>query len=129
MDIFLSSIFFFFLPLCDIARYRLKYCLKEAFNPKQPTNLPAVAWLWPPFYSTVFTNSKMLSRSFSGKSLGVHYVLLTSTPKLTPGTKPEAVKIKYMMQMFAAKDRITTFTRRRVKYTFHKCFPAKKWTR
>ena len=25
-----------FLPLCEMARYRLKYCLKGPFNPKQP---------------------------------------------------------------------------------------------
>ena len=38
---FLSSIFsFFFLPLWETARYRLKYCLKGPLNPKQPTNQP-----------------------------------------------------------------------------------------
>ena len=35
----LSSIFSLFSPsLWDTARYRLKYCLKGPFNPKQPTN-------------------------------------------------------------------------------------------
>ena len=38
-DIFLSSVFsLLFLPLWQTARYRLKYCLKGPFNPKQPTN-------------------------------------------------------------------------------------------
>ena len=33
--IFLSSIFFlFFLPLLEMARYRLKFCLKGSLNPK-----------------------------------------------------------------------------------------------
>ena len=41
LDIFLSSMFSpFFLPLCETARYRLKYCLKGPLNPKQPTNQP-----------------------------------------------------------------------------------------
>ena len=36
---FLSSIFsFFYLPLWETARYRLKYCLKGLLNPKQSTN-------------------------------------------------------------------------------------------
>ena len=36
---FLSSIFsLFFLPLWEMAQYRLKYCLKGPLNPKQPTN-------------------------------------------------------------------------------------------
>ena len=35
----LSSIFsLLFLPLWEMARYRLKYCLKGPLNPKQPTN-------------------------------------------------------------------------------------------
>ena len=35
---FFSRLSFFFLPLWETARYRLKYCLKEPLNPKQPTN-------------------------------------------------------------------------------------------
>ena len=42
LDIFfLSSIIsFFFLPLWETARYRLKYCIKGPLSPKQPTNPP-----------------------------------------------------------------------------------------
>ena len=37
---FLSSIFYILSPpLWEMAWYRLKYCLKELFTPKQPTNL------------------------------------------------------------------------------------------
>ena len=39
---FLSSIIsLLFLPLCDTAQYRLKYCLSGPLNTKQPTNKPS----------------------------------------------------------------------------------------
>ena len=38
-NFFLSSIIsLFFSPLWEMARYRLKYCLKGPLSPKQPTN-------------------------------------------------------------------------------------------
>ena len=42
LDIFslVYLFFFFFLPLWETARFRLKYCLKGPLNPKQPTNQP-----------------------------------------------------------------------------------------
>ena len=46
LDIFLSSILSPLSPsLWETARYRLKYCLKGPFNPKQPTNQPTWAGL------------------------------------------------------------------------------------
>ena len=33
--------------LWETARYRLKYCLKEPLNPKQPTNQPSNFYCWP----------------------------------------------------------------------------------
>ena len=41
LDIFsLIYLYSFFLPLWETARYRLKYCLKGALKPKQPTIHP-----------------------------------------------------------------------------------------
>ena len=41
LDIFLSSIFpLFFPPLWEMARYKLKFCLKEPLSLKQPTKQP-----------------------------------------------------------------------------------------
>ena len=37
----LSILFSFSLSLWETARYRLKYCLKGPFSPKQPTNQPS----------------------------------------------------------------------------------------
>ena len=39
LDIF-SLIYPLFPSLWETARYRLKYCLRGPFNPKQPTNQP-----------------------------------------------------------------------------------------
>ena len=40
----ISTLIYLFSPLSaslwETARYRLKYCLKRPFNPKQPTNQP-----------------------------------------------------------------------------------------
>ena len=38
--VLLSKFSLLFLLLWETARYRLKYCLKRTFNPKQPTNQP-----------------------------------------------------------------------------------------
>ena len=61
LDIF--TLFYPFFPLSpslwETSRYRLKYCLKGPFNPKQPTNQPtqisksvlcnfATRWFFPP---------------------------------------------------------------------------------
>ena len=41
LNIFLSSIFLSYFSLSwERARYRLKYCLKGPFNPKQPSSQP-----------------------------------------------------------------------------------------
>ena len=46
LDIF--TLIYHFFPLSpslwEMARYRLKYCLKGPLNPKQPTNQPSVVW-------------------------------------------------------------------------------------
>ena len=48
LGIFLSSIIsVFFLPLWEMARYRLKYCLKGLLSPKHPTNQhPLLFWFF-----------------------------------------------------------------------------------
>ena len=52
LDIFFSrlSILSFFPSLWETARYRLKYCLKEALYTKQPTNQPVLRVHWIYFY-------------------------------------------------------------------------------
>ena len=40
LDIFTLLYLFSSITLWETARYRLKYCLKGPFNPKQPTNQP-----------------------------------------------------------------------------------------
>ena len=40
LDILFSRLSRLFLPLWEMARYRLKYCLKGPKSPKQPTNQP-----------------------------------------------------------------------------------------
>ena len=70
LDIFLSSFTsLFFLPLWETARYRLKYCLKEPFNPNQPIN---------PFYRRYyrFTGSRV-GQGVITQYLSLIYVLLS----------------------------------------------------
>ena len=43
--------------LWEIARYRLKYCLKGPLNPKQPTNQPIFFAVWDSKMAAVTKNS------------------------------------------------------------------------